>query len=359
VADEEDQSSKTEEPTDRKLTKLREEGNVSQSKEVNNLFMLVAMLVVVAVVLPWHFQKILDIFGTTFQNAGHTRVQDISHVGNVFYTLLVESLWALIPILVVLMVFAYFGGVIQNGPLFSTKPVQPKLEKISMLKGLKRIFSIKALMEFFKSVLKLLVVGGMIWGVFYAHDNDFLVLVDMSLVDILGTTHTVAVRMILAALAVMVLLAVVDWLFQRNQFMKEQRMSRRELKDEVKESEGDPHIKMRQRQIRMERAQRRMMQEVPKSDVVITNPTHFSVALSYKPEEGMVAPIVVAKGVDWLALRIRELADEHNIPRYEDPPLARQLYQDVEIGDEIPLELYEVTAQVIAYVLQLKRRRRA
>jgi flagellar biosynthetic protein FlhB len=359
VADEEDQSSKTEDPTDRKLNKLREEGNVSQSKEVNNLFMLVAMLIVVAVIMPWHFQQILNIFGATFQNAGHTRVQGVNQVGEVFHVLLMEGLWALLPILGVLMIFAYFGGVIQNGPLFSTKPVQPKLEKISLLKGLKRIFSIKSLMEFFKSILKLLVIGGMIWGIFYVHDNDFLVLVDKSLIDILGTTHTVAIRMILAALAVMVLMAVVDWLFQRTQYMKEQRMSRRELKDEMKESEGDPHIKMRQRQIRMERAQKRMMQDVPKSDVIITNPTHFSVALSYKPEEGMAAPVVVAKGVDWLALRIRELAEEHSIPRYEDPPLARQLYYDVEIGEEIPLELYEVTAQVIAYVMQLKRRRRA
>jgi flagellar biosynthetic protein FlhB len=165
--------------------------------------------------------------------------------------------------------------------------------------------------------------------------------------------------MIVAALALMVILALADYLFQRMQFTIQNRMTRKEVKDEAKETMGDPHVKNRQRQIRNERARKRMMAAVPKSDVVITNPTHYSVALRYKPDDGDAAPVVVAKGMDHIALRIREVAQENGIPLYEDPPLARQLYANVEIDEQIPLDLYEVTAKVIAFVLQLKKRQAA
>jgi len=157
----------------------------------------------------------------------------------------------------------------------------------------------------------------------------------------------------------MIVLTLADVLFQRFQYIRQHRMSRQELKDEMRESEGDPHIKQRQKQIRMERMRKRMMAAVPKASVVITNPTHYSIALRYRPEEGDDAPVVVAKGVDAVAMRIREVAREHNIPFYEDPPLARTLYANAELDSPIPLDVYEAVAKVIAFVMKLKKPGRA
>ena len=265
---------------------------------------------------------------------------------------------AIAPIFVILMVFAYVGGFVQTGPLFSAKPIQPKLDKISILKGAKRIFGIKGFMEFFKSLLKFVLIGAGIWMVFSLHDETFLLMNDKDMAGILSSTHKVAIQLLLVALVIMAFLAALDFIFQRAQHMKDNRMSLRDLKDEYKEMEGDPHIKARQRQLRRDRAMQRMMENIPDADVVITNPTHFSVALSYKPEDGHGVPVVLAKGVDHMAFRIREIANEHNIPLYEDPPLARQLYYNVEVEDEIPLDLYEVTAKVIAYIMGLKKKKR-
>lgn len=224
---------------------------------------------------------------------------------------------------------------------------------------MERLFSIKSLAEFLKTLFKMAVIGVAIYMVLHNQRAEILVLSDKSVMDVVMVARGLIFQMVLAAIAVMVILAVIDFIFQRSQFMKEQRMSRREIKDEYKESEGDPHIKARQRQIRQERAQRRMMEDVPSADVVITNPTHFSVALRYNQEMGDAAPRVVAKGVDHLAMRIRELAEENEVPLYEAPPLARQLYKDVEIGDEIPLDLYETVAKIIAYVFGLKKKKTA
>ncbi|MDD9911852.1 MAG: flagellar biosynthesis protein FlhB [Alphaproteobacteria bacterium] len=359
MADDEDQSSKTEEPTDRKLRKLREDGNVPRSKEVSNFAMLVAMLVVIGLAIPWQMEQLLSLFGTTFQAAGTTDVQARNMVGPVMEDILFKGITAIAPVFVILMVFAYLGGISQTGPILSFKPIQPKLEKISLIKGMKRLFSMKSLAEFLKSVFKLAVIGGAMWAVFYVHDEELLILADFPLMGILETTHALAIKLILAALAIMFVIAVVDFLFQRAQYTKEHRMSRKDLKDEIKDTEGDPYVKQRQRQLQQQRARQRMMQDVPNADVVITNPTHYSVAVSYKPDEGMAAQKVVAKGTDVLAFRIREIAEKHDIPLYEDPPLARQLYADAEIGEEIPLSLYEVTAKVIAYITQLKKRYKA
>lgn len=358
MADDDDQHSKTEDPTDRKLNKLREQGNVPTSREVNHVFALLGMLLVVWLAAPWSLGQIGGLVTATFENAGTTRLNDPAAIGAVMMHALVSGLIALLPLLLILLVLGYVGGVAQNGGIFSSHPIQPNLEKISIIAGFGRLFSVKQLAELLKAVFKLALIGYAMWWVVESDKDSMVQLADSALGASLTATQWLTVKLIGTALAIMLLLAIIDYLFQRMQFMNQHRMTKHELKEEFKESDGDPHIKQRQRQIRNERARKRMMSAVPKADVVVTNPTHYSVALRYKVEEGDAAPVVVAKGVDTIAMRIREVAREHNIPLYEDPPLARQLYAQVEIDEQIPIQLYDVVAKVIAFVMDLKRRRR-
>jgi flagellar biosynthetic protein FlhB len=358
MADDQDQSSKTEEPTERKLRRLREEGQVPTSREVNSLFALLGMLVVVGLVLPWSMGRLGTDMVAMLADAGTTPLDGRASIGAVLTRAGLHALVMGLPLLLALLVAGYAGSIIQNGFIFSGHSLIPNLEKISPLAGLKRLFSLKSLAEFIKAILKMGLIGAGMGLVLWDFRHELVALAGAALPVALGMMHRLTLALVAAALALMVVLALVDYLFQRMQWMMQNRMSHRELKDEMRESEGDPHIKQRQRQIRNERARRRMMAAVPKADVVITNPTHYSVALRYKPDEGDEAPVVVAKGMDHVALRIREIAAEHDIPFYEDAPLARQLYAMVEIDQAIPLELYEVVAQVIVFIMQLRERRR-
>lgn len=355
MADNEDQSSKTEEPTERKLRKLREEGQVPRSREVNNLLMLVAMLLVVGLVLPDVMRKLMIIYAQSLQSSGIVSFgSGYTAWGGYLTTLIWKSIGALMPALLVMVVFALIGGVIQTGLIFSGKSIQPKISKIAIDKGFKRIFSMRSVMEFFKSVVKLLIIGSAMAAVLIFYKRYYVGSPDLSVMNGITVMWQVMIWMLVAALFIMVVLAMVDYIFEYNKFRQEQKMSRQELKDEFKESEGDPFVKQRQRQLRQERAQQRMMSNIPNADVVITNPTHYSVALQYGDDNA--APVVVAKGVDFIAMRIREIAEEHDIPFYEDPPLARQLYADVEVDEEIPLALYQAVAKVIAFIYNLKKK---
>lgn len=351
----EDKSSKTEEPSERKLTKAREQGNVPKSREVNNLFAILAILIAIVSTLRFAWERLLNLFGGTFSELGFKRLADKSMIGDSMYFMSVEMMKILAPTFILFVVFAYFGGFIQNGWVASWEPVKPKLSKISLIKGVERMFSMKSLAEFLKSLVKMVVIGAVIYAILMMHKNELYTLIDKSYMDMAITVEVILIRILLAVIAIAILIAIADFMFQKAQYIKDQRMSRKELKDEYKETEGDPHIKGRQRQIRMERAKARMMQEVPQADVVVTNPTHYAVALRYdKAKEA--APRVIAMGVDLLALRIREIATENDIPLYEDPPLARKLYAEAEMGEEIPLDLYEAVAKVVAFIYGLKKR---
>jgi flagellar biosynthesis protein FlhB len=357
MAEDDDQSSKTEDPSQRKLDKLREEGNVPTSKEVGHVFALVGVVALIGLVGPHSLGQLLTLTAAALENAGTLRL-DSAAVGSALSHAASTMLAVLLPILLMMMGLGILGSIIQNGPMISGKPIQPSLEKISPLAGFGRLFSLRSLGEFVKSLLKLTVVSSFMIAAIYAYRNELMLLVDLSLGAGLTSLQRLMLIMVGTALAVMVVLALADVLFQRFLYYQQHRMSLKELKDEMKESEGDPHIKQRQRQIRQERARNRMMAAVPKADVIITNPTHYAVALRYKPDDGDAAPVLVAKGLDHIAERIREVAREHNVPFYEDPPLARQLYGEVDIGQSIPIQLYEVVAKVIAFVQQLKNKRK-
>ena len=257
------------------------------------------------------------------------------------------------PMFALFVVLAIVANVGQFGLIWSTKKVEPKPDKLNPLSGFKRIFSSQSLMEFVKGILKLTLVSVVAFGLSIPLLSDLELLPAISTGEALHRIHELAILMALATVGVMSAIAGLDYAYQRYAFMKQMRMSKQEVKDEHKQTEGDPQVKARIRSIRMDRARKRMMANVPKADVVITNPTHFAVALEYKMET-MPAPKVVAKGQDFIALKIREIAEENEVPIVENPPLARALYNSVELDEEIPPEHFKAVAEVIGYVMRLK-----
>jgi flagellar biosynthetic protein FlhB len=261
---------------------------------------------------------------------------------------------ALAPIIGLLILAAVGSGLVQHGFLVAPDLITPKLSKLSPLAGLKRIFSSRGLMEFAKGVLKLAVVGG--FG-YWLMRGDFDELERFIVVDPVQTLELVlrlALKLLGGILAILSVIAGLDFLYQKFKTTQDLRMTREEIREEFKQAEGDPIVKGRLRQLRIERARRRMMAEVPKSDVVITNPTHYAVALKYE-QVTMEAPKVTAKGTDLVARKIKDLAIEHGVPIVESPPLARALYASCEIEQEIPPEHYKAVAEVIGYVMRLRK----
>jgi len=351
----EDKESRTEEPSQRKLERAREQGQVPKSKELNTFFLLLGLLIIITATLPLMVKQTFEFMGGIF-NEVHSFEANRESVSDIFVLSAKALFMATIPSLGLLVVLALFGSFIQTGFLISTESLIPKLNRISLMQGFGRLFSFKSMAELIKACLKMLVVGIVLWWVVSQNKADMLLLIDESVFDMVQFTAVLVFRMVLGVVIIMALLGVTDFLYQRFEFMKDQRMTMHELKEEFKDTQGDPHIRARQRQIRIERARSRMMTEVPKANVVITNPTHFAVALRYDPEQDP-APRLLAKGADHLAFRIRELAKEHDVPLVENPELARALYKQVELEELIPLELYEAVSKVIAYVMNLKRSR--
>jgi flagellar biosynthetic protein FlhB len=267
--------------------------------------------------------------------------------------LLLDVGWAVAPIVGLMVVLAIAANVGQVGLLWAPTKIAPQLQKISLINGVGRLFSMRTVVEFLKGLAKLVAVAAVAFGLVFSAMNDIELISSFSLGQILDRIQLVAILLTAGTVAVMTVVAALDYAFQRRSFIKQMRMTKQEVRDEHKQAEGDPQIKARIRRLRMERAQKRMMAAVPEADVVITNPTHFAVALAYEMET-MSAPRLVAKGADVLAQRIREIAEENQVPLVENPPLARALYASVELDQEIPPEHYQAVAQVIGYVMRLK-----
>jgi len=257
----------------------------------------------------------------------------------------------LAPIMGLLLLLAVVSNVAQFGFMFAPEKVKFDASKISLLKGAKRMFSQRAIMEFLKGILKLFAVGAVSFYLAMPWLEDLTLMVRMEFGHSLDRIIIISSALAAGTIGVMTLVAIMDFAFQKHQFTKKMRMTKQEVKDEHKQSEGDPHVKARIRKIRTERAQQRMMAAVPEADVVITNPTHYSIALEYKMDD-MAAPKLVAKGVDHLALRIREVAVANDIPLVENPPLARALYSGVDINEEIPTEHFKAVAEVIGFIMR-------
>jgi flagellar biosynthetic protein FlhB len=351
-----DNDQKTEQPSQRKLTSARQRGQVIQSREVNNLFMLGAGAAIVLLLSPslarnltMTLARFLD--PASLMSEGGVRWEAVR-------LLFGEIAGAFVLPLVLIVVAAAAGSLVQTGLVLATEKIGFDMERLSPIAGFKRLFSLRATLEFLKGVAKFAVVMAIVGGLLLPEMGRLEVLVSASMAALAADIYRLLIKIALGALVMVALLALADYGYQRVSFLRSMRMSKQEVKEEQKQSEGDPMVKARLRQIRMERARKRMMAAVPGASVVVTNPTHFAVALKYEMgDKG--APKVVAKGADLIAQKIREIAEENEVPLVENPPLARALYASVEIDHEIPAEHYRAVAEIINYVFRLKGKVRA
>lgn len=347
-----DASQKTEEPTARKLEEAHKRGQVVFSREVTSWVMLFTATILVLTAGPGLMTGLRDSLKIFLAHPDRIPT-DALGLSGVLRDLFLEVGGVMVLPLLALSVMAALAGFIQTGPLFTVDPIKPDLSKISLIKGFSRLFSMRSIVEFIKGLIKLAVVslaGVIVLRPYFDSVEHF---VGLDLGQGLFDLETLFLKMMIAVLAVLSVLSVMDYLYQRHDFMKKMRMSKQEIKDEFKQTEGDPQVKARLRELRERRARQRMMQAVPEADVVITNPTHFAVALKYDTKD-MPAPMMVAKGTDLIAEKIKEIAKEHKVPIVENAPLARALYDSMEIDQVIPPEHYKTVAEVIRYVFRLK-----
>lgn len=349
---EQDDSQKTEDPTPKKLEESRKKGQVPLSREVNNWIMLVAGTLVVLALGPSAMRQ-LTVHLRTYIADAHLLPGVPGGLGMVLGDSFLAIFGILALPLIFLMAAAFIGPFAQIGPLFSGETIKPDISKISPFKGFKRLFSMRSIMEFVKGVLKIAIISVVGAILLYPFFGSIEHMVGLSTAAMLDELSILVFRMMIGILMVMFVVAVLDLLYQRYEHHKKMRMTKQEVKDEYKQSEGDPHIKAKLRQLRQEKARARMMQAVPGADVVITNPTHYAIALKYDPDK-MAAPVVVAKGVDHIAAKIREIANENKVTLVENRPLARALYDTVDIDEPVPAEHYQAVAEVISYVFRLK-----
>lgn len=358
MAEEKEQSSKTEEATPRKLEEARKKGDVARTPDLPSALSLTGATLVLMVGGTWFAPMMAE--GLVPFIASPHAMGGVLHAGS-GAEILRHALMVIAPLLGAMALATILGGaggnLMQSGGLIiSGERLKPKLEKISPLKGFKRIYGPDGLMQFAKTLAKLVATVVIAWVVLRPHTRELEALASMSPAAILPFVRDLALAIMASMLAFLGIAAGADWLWQKHRFAIRMRMTREELKDDYKQSEGDPHVKARLKQIRVERSRRRMMASVPTATVVVTNPTHYSVALRYEPGKD-AAPVCVAKGVDTLALKIREVAREHGVPIIEDVPLARALHAAVDVDQTIPEAHFAAAARVIGFVLGQKARR--
>ena len=348
-----EQTEKTEEPTQKKLEDAHKKGDVPKSQEVNTWFVIVGATLMIIIFandmaadLAAAFRGYLEQPHLIPMDGENIRLMS-NEVGNMVLAAMG------IPLLV-LTLFAIAGNLVQHRPVLTTEQIKPKLSKISLLAGWKRLFSLTSLVNFVKGIAKFVIVGAIMFFIAWPERDQLDVIMTADVAALLMLVEELTIKMLIGVVAILTVIAGLDLLYQRHTWHQKQRMSMKEVRDEHKQMEGDPTVKAKLRQVRIERGRKRMMANVPDATVVITNPTHFAVALKY--EQGMTAPICVAKGADNLAFKIRQVAEEHDIPVIENPPLARGLHANVEIDDEIPEEHYKAVAQVIGYVMKLRKK---
>ena len=349
---------KTEEPTGKKLSDARKEGQVAKSKEIANAFGMLALFLILKVYV--------GTIGTRFIEAFHVVYGQIPELvkmynGNIpvnslqvlIRSMMVRLLTIIAPVLLIGVMVAVICDIVQVKWKPTTKPLKPKFSKLSPVKGFGRIFSPNSLVELLKSVLKLIVIGYVVYSYLKDRIGQIFILYDITLNQAIGLIGEIAIDLGIRIAMVYMVIAFLDFAYQKWKFHQDMKMTKQEVKDEYKNQEGDPQVKAKQKQRMREASMRRMMSQLPEADVVITNPTHYAVAIKYDPEK-YDAPYVLAKGEDYLAQRIKDVAKEHEIEIVENKPLARMLYANVEVGGLIPPELYQAVAEVLAFVYHLK-----
>lgn len=352
MADQPDTTDKTEDPTQKKLDDALLKGDVAKSQEVNNWFIIAGGTLVLMTFAGSMGEGLTTTLRGLLANSYKINV-DGPALPSLFQKLGIEMLAAVAMPFLVLTLAALIGNMVQHKLVWTTQGLTPKLSKISPLAGMKRLFSKQALANFAKGIVKLVLLSAVMVMLMWPESDRMEGLVRTDVLVLLPFTQTLALQMMGATVALLAVVAAADYFFQYRTWFAKQKMSLHEIKEEFKQSEGDPTVKGRLRQLRLQRSRKRMMAAVPKASVIITNPTHYAVALHY--ERGMEAPICVAKGMDAIALKIREIGGKHSIPIVENPPLARALHATVEIDQPVPAEHYKAVAEVISYVMKLRR----
>lgn len=347
MADEE----KTEEPTSKKIEDARLEGNVPKSQDTSSFVTLFVAVAVLLLMIFWIRKSVIGLYLYYQSFIGVELTQN--SVFEIFLITIREVLLMFLPISIAVAIAGVLAALMQFGLLFSAKPLTPDIKKIDPIKGLKNLFSLKKLIEAIKTIAKVFAVFALAFYVLLSFIKELPHTVFLPVVNQLAWLKEKMIILAAIMLVLLLVVALIDLLIVRYQYFKDLRMSKQEIKDEYKQMEGDPQVKARIRRVQAEMSQKRMMQEVPQADVVITNPTHYAVAIRY--EQGKdVAPLVIAKGTDLLALRIKEIALNHNVQIVENPPLARELYKLCKIDQAIPRNLYQAVAEVLAFVYQQK-----
>ena len=350
-----DAGEKTEKPTERKREKAREEGQVAKSMEVTTALMLVTMFSAIKLFTSYMYDKIQEMFKylySTFELA--TNEFTMNFVLKIIKYTLSGILSIMFPLFAITVAVGLIGNFLQVGWKPSAKTLKPKFNKLSPLQGFKRLFSLRSIMELLKSLLKITIIIIIVYISIKDKFGLIIVVYDLSLLDGLKLMTDLALDIGIKVGAFFIIVAVVDYIYQRYSLEKQLKMTKQEVKQEYKETEGNPEIKSKIRQKMREASMKRMMQDLPNADVIITNPTHFAVAIQYDSGKSL-APVVIAKGVDILAAKIKSVAVDNDIEIVENKPLARTLYYTVDIGNEIPEELYQTVAEVLAFVYNLKK----
>ena len=344
---------RTEKATAKRREEARRKGQVAQSREIASVLILMTAMGFFYFAGSWMFWNIAEVISGIYERLGTLRLEGVADVNAFSVEVFKRVFLILIPFFLPVLIAGIAGNIGQIGFEMHGQPLRPKLTKLNPISGMKKFVSFKSLVEMVKSIFKILFVGGIAYGVVNKETAKFPGLMQQEVGEILLFTGRVAFKIFFFVCLALIILAALDYLYQRWQYEKDLKMTKQEVKDERKQSEGDPKVKGRIRRMQIEMARRRMMEAVPQADVVITNPTHLAVALKFDAAS-MVAPAVVAKGSGHIAERIKEIAGDHQVPIIEDKPLAQALFKMVEIGDFIPAELYRAVAEVLAYVYRLK-----
>jgi flagellar biosynthetic protein FlhB len=344
---------RTERATGKRRMEARKRGQVALSREIPSALILFTLLGVLYFAGARAFDDLLRLFSAFFGQLHTVRLRTIHDAGALAAELFQSSFLLLAPLVLPLLIAGLAGNLLQIGFEIHTEPLAPKLSKLNPAAGLKRIFSSRGLVELAKSVAKMVFIAAIAWSVVSDYLPEFPTLMRRDIGGIWEFTHTAAFRILFYVCLAMIVLSVLDYAYQRWQHEQSLKMTKQEVKDERKQTEGDPQVKARIRSLQRQAAYHRMIAEIPQADVVITNPTHLAVALRFDPSE-MPAPRVVAKGADHIAERIRDIARAHDVPLVENKPLAQALFKLAEPGDTIPVDLYRAVAEVLAYVYRLK-----
>lgn len=348
---------KTEEPTAKKLQDARKEGQVAKSQELISGAMLFALFIAIKLFGGYIANSFMKVF---YRNYGYISTYtihkpELGNLTSMFGRAMLDILLMTLPIFAFAILIAFLLNVFQVKWQPTAKPLQPKFNRLNPVSGFKKIFSMEKLFELVKSIAKIIIIFWVAYSTLMDEIDTLKILYDLDLLSAVIHISNFVINMGIKISAVYLLIGLVDFIYQKLKFKKDMRMSKQEVKDEYKQQEGDPQVKGKIKSKMRESSMRRMMQKLPDADVVITNPTHFACAIQYDKEKA-AAPVLVAKGADHLAQKLKDIAKEHNVPIVENKPLARMLYYNVDLDAEIPQELYQMTAEVLAYVYQLKNK---